>query len=147
MLGKKTISVDEFKATTETEEPALDPTLVQLMIGEIRQYLDTLEPYVVTAESGSPEPASIEQVRAAHSLAGSLELAPLGDEAELAKGLERYLESRAWSGQLPGAEEARLLRSSLDRFSERLAILEQKADAESFAESDESLISQFAGPL
>ena len=45
----------------EPEEPGLDPTLVQLMIGEIRQYLDTLESYVSGVESGSTEKANIDQ--------------------------------------------------------------------------------------
>ena len=124
----------------EEAEEELDPTLVQLMTGEIRQYLEVLEPFVAAVESGAPIKASIDQVRTAHSLVGSLALAPAGDEPDLARALERYLQAQSWAGQLPRAEAAEVLRACLGRFALRVAVLEGSAEADSYTPTDVSLI-------
>lgn len=141
----------EVAGSGQTEAPAadeagsdseIDPTLLQLMSGEIRQYLDALEPFVAAAESGTPLKVGIEQVRTAHSLVGSLSLAPAGDEALLAASLERYLQAQSWADQRPSEEAATTLRSVIDRFKARLAVLDGSAQADAFAAEDAALIEQ-----
>ncbi|HKJ17715.1 MAG TPA: Hpt domain-containing protein [Xanthomonadales bacterium] len=129
------------QASEQTDQGTHDSTLIQLMVGEIRQYLDALEPYVSAAESGSPVKASIDQVRAVHSLAGSLALAPAGDEAKLARVLEGYLQAQSWADKLPNSKAGETLRACLQRFEHRLAVLDGRQEAATFAANDEALIS------
>ena len=67
------------------ESGAMDPILRQLMLGEIRGYLSELERFVrdLAREAGQPVEPSL--VRAVHTLAGTLSMAPLGQEAEVAR--------------------------------------------------------------
>jgi len=127
----------------QVTEP-IDPTLAQLMAGEVRQYIEMLEPFVAAAESGSALKASIDQVRAAHSLVGSLAMAPAGDEPDLARVLEAYLQAQSWADQLPDKDAAKVMRACLKRFAARLAVLEGSADAESYGAKDQALIDQLA---
>lgn len=129
----------EAQAEAEAGED-IDPTLLQLMSGEIRQYLEALEPFVTAAESGTPLKVGIDQVRTAHSLVGSLALAPAGDEAQLAAALERYLQAQSWADQRPSEAAAVTLRAAMDRFRARLAVLDGSAQADSFASEDTALL-------
>ncbi len=124
------------------QEEGPDPTLVQLMVGEVRQYLDALEPFVAAVETGAPVKVTTDQVRTAHSLVGTLSLAPAGDEPELARALESYLQAQAWANQLPGTGASDILRACLQRIEGRLAILEGRADSASYPSKATELISQ-----
>ncbi|MDX1554907.1 MAG: Hpt domain-containing protein, partial [Xanthomonadales bacterium] len=128
------------EAVSADDRPEPDPTLVQLMSGEIRQYLAALQPFVDAADSDAPVKVSTDQVRTAHSLIGTLSLAPLGDETELAKALEGYLQAQAWANQVPGGRAAEVLRACLQRFEDRLAVLDGAADADSYARESAELI-------
>jgi len=110
------------------EEPAdaggMDPTLKQLMAGEIRGYLAELEQFVAALVAGAEQAVNPNVVRAAHTLAGTLSMAPLGQEAEVARELEQYLENRLNSDRPVTQHAVFCMQNCLHRFHQRLAVLE-----------------------
>ena len=121
--------VDEAgKAPAELEDllgaGAMDPTLQQLMIGEIRGYLVELEQFVGALVEGANQAVNPNLVRSIHTLAGTLSMAPLGQEAEVARALEHYLENRLNSDLPVTGKATACLQGSLHRFHQRLAVLE-----------------------
>ena len=71
----------------------IDPTLKQLMDGEIRGHLSELESFVSSLTAGKSQSATTSLVRSVHTLAGTLSMAPIGQEPEVARELELYLET------------------------------------------------------
>ena len=104
--------------------PAVDPELVQLMITEIRGHLAALEALVEGLAGGAIVVVSKDLVRAVHTLAGSFAMAPLGQEADAARALERYLELRLDGDEAIPAAAAIPLQTALHRFRQRLYVLE-----------------------
>jgi len=140
--------VDEIgKAPAELEDlldaGAMDPTLQQLMIGEIRGYLVELEQFVGALAEGASQAVNPNLVRSIHTLAGTLSMAPLGQEAEVARALEHYLENRL-NSDLPVTGKATFcLQGSLHRFHQRLAVLEDN-NTTTYPLDDEQLLDELS---
>jgi chemosensory pili system protein ChpA (sensor histidine kinase/response regulator) len=101
----------------------VDPTLMQLMAGEIQGYLAELESFVNGLVSGSKQAVTPALVRVVHTLAGTLSMAPLGQESAVARALESYLENRLANQQPATTAAALTLQTCLHRFHQRLSIL------------------------
>ena len=125
------------------EEP-IDPTLQQLMVTETRDYLSELEPLIDGLLAGAPQPVDSSLVRAVHTLAGTLAMAPLGQEAEVARGLERYLANRLQNDRPATPAAAHPLQACLHRFHQRLAVLEG-AHSATYPPEDARLLESLAG--
>ena len=107
----------------------VDPMLRQVMASEIRSYLEQLDSFVAGFATSSNQAISRDLVRAVHTLAGTFAMAPLGQEAEVARALERYLLNRQ-SNDLPATGSATgTLQNCLHRFHQRLYVLEHGAPA------------------
>jgi chemosensory pili system protein ChpA (sensor histidine kinase/response regulator) len=143
------VAGDEIPASVAPEpgpEPGLlhqggevDPTLKQLMVGEIGEYLSDLETFVNELLVGNSQTPSPELVRSVHTLAGTLAMAPLGQEVELARALENYLDNRLKSNRRVTNSAIIPLQTSLHRFHQRLAIL-QHGNPTSYPVKDDSLL-------
>ncbi|HLF29461.1 MAG TPA: Hpt domain-containing protein, partial [Xanthomonadales bacterium] len=112
-----------------------DNELARLMAAEISQYIADIERFV----SGSNFAADAQLVRSAHTLAGTLALSPLGQEAEVARGLERYFEALLTHDEIPGQEGKQAVLLCQHRFRQRLYILEN-GEATSYPLQDEQLL-------
>jgi chemosensory pili system protein ChpA (sensor histidine kinase/response regulator) len=139
------------QAVPETPEPALrspaepvDPTLLHLMIGEVQQNLSELETFVSGLLAGNPQEVSMDLVRAVHTLAGTFAMAPLGQESQLARGLENYLEGRLKSATEVSTAATFTLQTCLHRFHQRLAVLEDGNET-SYPLDDEQLLAELDG--
>jgi chemosensory pili system protein ChpA (sensor histidine kinase/response regulator) len=122
---------------------AMDPTLKQLMAGEIEGYLAQLEGFVNGLVSGSNQVITPGLVRAAHTLAGTLAMAPLGQEAAVARALEKYLDNRL-NRDRPATQAAALAaQTCLHRFHQRLSIL-QVGNATTYPLDDDQLLADLA---
>jgi chemosensory pili system protein ChpA (sensor histidine kinase/response regulator) len=122
---------------------APDPTLKRLMIGEIRSYLADLENFVAALAAGSNQPVNPNLVRAVHTLAGTLSMAPLGQEAEVARALEHYLDNRLNSDREVTDAATFCMQCCLHRFHQRLSVLEDD-QAVTYPLDDEQLLRELA---
>jgi len=121
----------------------MDPTLKQLMIGEIRGYLAELEHFVEALASGSGQAVSPNLVRAIHTLAGTLSMAPLGQEADVARALEGYLENRLNSDRPVTQQALTGMQTCLHRFHQRLSVLETDS-TKTYPREDRALLDELA---
>jgi chemosensory pili system protein ChpA (sensor histidine kinase/response regulator) len=110
--------------TAAPDEEGIDPALAQLLIGEIRQHLGELETLVAGLSEGAAQDVTSDHVRAVHTLAGNFSMAPLGEESQVARALEAYLENRLNSDRPVTDMAAEPLRIALHRFHQRLYVLE-----------------------
>jgi chemosensory pili system protein ChpA (sensor histidine kinase/response regulator) len=122
----------------------IDPTLKQLMAGEISGYLAEFEEFVSKLLEGNKQQPSAGLVRSLHTLAGTLAMAPLGQEAAVAKAVENYLDNRLKSERRVSMAAARALQTSLHRFHQRLSILED-GNATSYPLEDSQLLAELEG--
>ncbi|MGD8578132.1 MAG: Hpt domain-containing protein, partial [Lysobacterales bacterium] len=122
----------------------VDPTLRQLMIGEIQSYLGEFESFADGLASGQDQAVSPNLVRAAHTLAGTLSMAPLGQEGDVARALEDYLDNRLKTDRPVAAASSLPVQTALHRFHQRLFVLEEGA-AETYPLEDERLLANLAG--
>ncbi|HSM10550.1 MAG TPA: Hpt domain-containing protein, partial [Lysobacter sp.] len=122
----------------------MDPTLRQLMVSEIGGYLSELECLVDDLSKGANTAVEAGLVRAVHTLAGTLSMAPLGQEAEVARALERYLDNRLKSDRPVTGQALRTVQTCLHRFHQRLGVLED-GHAVSYPLDDERLLAELAG--
>ncbi|MEX0915436.1 MAG: Hpt domain-containing protein, partial [Wenzhouxiangellaceae bacterium] len=80
----------------ETDLPELegmDPTLVQLMVKEINDHLETIDRWIETSHrQGWPADVDRDLIRSVHTIKGTLRLAPIGDEADSMQLIEEYLQ-------------------------------------------------------
>jgi len=125
-------------------EPSLDPALLQIMVGEVRQYLAELKSFVVGLASGSDQEVSINLIRSTHTLAGTFAMTPLGQEAELARGLENYFDDRRKNDSPVTTGASAMIQNCLHRFHQRLAILEGRNEA-TYPLTDSRLLEEIAG--
>ncbi|MEE8339802.1 MAG: Hpt domain-containing protein [Xanthomonadales bacterium] len=137
--GEKTTTVED-----SLPEPPVDPALLQIMVGEVRQYLAELESFVAGLASGSDQEASISLIRSVHTLAGTFAMTPLGQEAELARGLENYLDDRRKSDSPVTTGASATMQNCLHRFRQRLAILQGRNEA-TYPLTDSRLLAEIAG--
>jgi chemosensory pili system protein ChpA (sensor histidine kinase/response regulator) len=131
-------------AADDAQEAAIDPALARLMIGEIRQHLGELETLVAGLLDDGQQDVNDEHVRAAHTLAGNFSMAPLGQESQVARALEAYLENRLNSERAVTAAATDALRAALHRFHQRLYVLESGNTA-TYPLDDAALLELLAG--
>ena len=75
------------------ELKGLDPTLIQLMIKEIGEHLQTIEQWVdKSRQQGWPEDISSDLILSLHTIKGTMRLAPIGHEADNLQAVENYLQ-------------------------------------------------------
>ena len=132
------IEPEELPQTGET-----DPDLVQLMVAETQGYLAELDVLVTGLLSGSSQAVTQGLVRAMHTLAGTLAMAPLGQEAEVARALENYLDNCLKKDRPATDAAATVAQTCLHRFHQRLYILEG-GNATSYPLNDEQLLADVA---
>ncbi len=125
-------------------KPPVDPALLQIIVGEVQQYLAELEPFVTGLAAGSDQEVSAELIRSVHTLAGTLAMAPLGQEVELARGLENYLDKRRRIDAPVTTGAAATMQTCLHRFHQRLAILQGRNEA-TYPLEDQQLLARIAG--
>ena len=118
----------------------MDPTLKQLMEGEIHSYLEQLEAFVSELASGAKQTVTQEMLRAVHTLAGTFAMAPLGQESQVAKALEHFLEDRMKKGRPVDGSSIAKLQVCLHRFHQRLSVL-QDGNTISYPLDDTELLS------
>jgi len=130
-------------AVTEVPETAsgiaVDAELAGLMMNEIRQYSEDLGNFVDQLIKGDVAEVRSDLVRSMHTLASTLAMSPLGQEAELARALEHYLERQQAQSTVPGRDAIQPLQICLHRFHQRLFILEE-GHATSYPLEDEQLL-------
>jgi len=140
----ETITTEEGISATETTSAHADEELARLMKLEIRQAVTGLEEFTFADVDGSSSAdVTGELIRSVHTLAGTLALSPLGQEAELARGLERYLETLQLHDRNASPEAKPVIQNCLHRFRQRLAILEH-GNATSYPLEDHQLLAQLA---
>jgi chemotaxis protein histidine kinase CheA len=129
----------------ETPAPAdtIDTGLQQVMKAEIQEHLNTLQNLVDGLNSGADQPVDTGMVRAAHTLAGTFAMAPVGQEADVARALERYLEDLQKKNLRATASAITTLQICLHRFCQRLSVLEDGVTT-SYPLTDEQLLADVA---
>ena len=137
--GEEATAIEESSA-----EPPVDPALLQIMVGEVRQHLTGLESFIAGLASGSDQEVSIDLIRSVHTLAGTFAMAPLGQESELARGLEIYLEGRRESDAPVTTGASVTMQTCLHRFHQRLAILEGR-NKTTYPLEDSRLLAEITG--
>ena len=136
-------SAVEEPERAEPESAGQDPELARLMIAEVSSKLSELDAFVDGLAGGAVPVVSGKLVRAVHTLAGNFALAPLGQEADVARGLEAFLEKRL-KGDMTVEESALpTLQTALHRFRQRLYVLKSGNDA-SYPLDDTELIAGLA---
>ncbi|MEE4218356.1 MAG: Hpt domain-containing protein [Xanthomonadales bacterium] len=142
------VSVTEMPEEPQPAEPTaaapadgVDPTLIQLMITEVREHLQDLEAFVNGIADGAIAIVTDRLVRAVHTIAGNFAMAPLGQEAAVAKALENYLENRQKSDLPVTASATMPLQTALHRFHQRLYVLESGNET-CYPLDDKSLLRQ-----
>src|SRR5690625_4035554 len=112
-------------AVSAPELEGLDSTLVELMVRELSENMETLDAWVAEAEtSDRPTPASDALVRAVHTMKGTMRLAPIGSEDNTAQVLELYLEELTHSRQIPEQEGLQTITACKALFRKRLKRLQ-----------------------
>jgi hypothetical protein len=114
------------------------------MLGEIRGYLSELECFVRDLAQAVGQAVEPQLVRAVHTLAGTLSMAPLGQEAEVARALEDYLDNRLKSDRPVTQQALFTVQTCLHRFHQRAATLED-GEATSYPRHDAVLLDDLAG--
>jgi len=127
--------------TAASPGESADTELANLMIQEIREYSDLLSGFITQLVKGDVGEVSVELVRAIHTLASTLAISPLGQEAEVARSLEHYLERQQAQGTLPERSAIPSLQTCLHRFLQRLFILEE-GHATSYPMEDTDLLAE-----
>lgn len=131
---------DEDVAGLPAAIESTDTELASLMIQEIRQYCDTLGAFITQLIKGEASEVSAGLVRAMHTLASTLAMSPLGQEAEVARSLEHYLERQQAQGTVPDRSAIAPLQICQHRFLQRLFILED-GHASTYPLEDAQLLS------
>ncbi|HKX54940.1 MAG TPA: Hpt domain-containing protein, partial [Xanthomonadales bacterium] len=112
-------------ATSPEIPAAADAELAALMMQEIRQYSGLLKDFISRLVKADVSEVDGSLVRAIHTLASTMAISPLGQEAEVARSLEHYLERQQAQGTVPGRDALPTLQTCLHRFLQRLFILEE----------------------
>ncbi len=130
-----------IKLDSPIPDSGIDPTLKQLMEGEILGYVNELEGFVNGLIAGKSQAATPELIRAMHTLAGTFAMAPLGQEAEVARSLENYLENRLAKDRKVTVGATGATQHCLHRFHQRLHVL-QDGNPTSYPVDDSELIAE-----
>jgi chemosensory pili system protein ChpA (sensor histidine kinase/response regulator) len=111
-------------AAEGTEPSSEDPELVRLMVAEIGSHLAELGAFVNGLADGAVPVISGSLVRAVHTLAGNFAMTPLGQERDVARALETFLEERLNGNMTVPDSALPSLQTALHRFQQRLYVLE-----------------------
>ncbi len=112
-------------AATNAELEGLDPTLIELMVKELSENLETLDEWVEHNRDTDMRRAIDDRlVRAVHTMKGTMRLAPVGSENDTAQILEQYLEELAHSGDSPDEAGLVAILACQELFHKRLGRLE-----------------------
>jgi hypothetical protein len=103
------------------EAGAMDPILRQLMLGDPRLPVE-LERFVRDLAQKAGQAVDQHLVRAVHTLAGTLSMAPVGQEAEVARALEDYLDDRLKNDHPVTQQALFTMQTCLHRFHQRVAV-------------------------
>jgi chemosensory pili system protein ChpA (sensor histidine kinase/response regulator) len=145
-LGERAILAAEGKLEAEVEEPQplppeledLDPTLIELMVKELSDNLESFNDWLADAEeNGQPAVINEPMVRIVHTMKGTMRLAPIGDESETAQILEAYLEELSLCGSPPSKFGLEAMRRCASLFEKRLARLQGEMISEADFETAE----------
>ena len=128
---------------TPEDVNVIDPALQQLMVAEITQQLVELEELVKGLMRNQEQQPGKSLVRAIHTLAGNLAMAPLGQETEVARSLESFLEKCQKNGTAIKPSATRTLQTCLHRFHQRLASLESGVET-TYPMEDSELLDELA---
>src|SRR6056297_3504617 len=110
------------------ELEGLDPTLVQLMVKEIKDHLETIDRWIETSRrQGWPADVDRDLIRAVHTIKGTLRLAPLGDEADSLQLIEEYLQEVLDTDSEPGEASVELMEDLRSLLGKRLDRLQRRA--------------------
>ncbi|MGK7294681.1 MAG: Hpt domain-containing protein [Candidatus Wenzhouxiangella sp. M2_3B_020] len=125
-LKSRIASVGEEAELPELE--GLDPTLIQLMIKEIGDHLETIDRWIeASRESGWPADVDRDLIRSVHTIKGTLRLAPIGDEAESMQMVEEYLQELLDTDTVPRQAAVGLMEDLRTMLGKRLERLQRKA--------------------
>ncbi|MDT8409726.1 MAG: Hpt domain-containing protein, partial [Wenzhouxiangellaceae bacterium] len=112
------------------ELEGLDPTLVQLMIKEIGDHLQTVDEWInASRKQGWPAVVNRDLIRSIHTIKGTLRLAPIGNEADSMQIIEEYLQEILDTDSEPAEEIVDLIEDLRVMLGKRLERLERKAVA------------------
>src|SRR5699024_7494162 len=125
-------------AATNAELEGLDPTLIELMVKELSENLESLDEWVEhNRDADRPQAIDDRLVRAVHTMKGTMRLVPIGSENDTAQVLEQYLEELAHSGDAPDDAGLEAILACQDLFHKRLSRLQGEAvDDEEFDSGD-----------
>jgi chemosensory pili system protein ChpA (sensor histidine kinase/response regulator) len=133
-------------AVTQDSAPqpeGMDSGLQQVMMAEIQQHLGTLKAFADGLGSGTGLTPDGDLVRAVHTLAGTFSMAAVGQEAEIARALENYLENRLKKELTVTGTASAAVQTCLHRFYQRLSVLES-GNQETYPLSDEQLLTELS---
>jgi chemosensory pili system protein ChpA (sensor histidine kinase/response regulator) len=126
--GKLPTAAEAADAELPPELEGLDPTLIDLMIKELSENLETLDDWLNEAEENGHASAIDERmVRAVHTMKGTMRLAPIGDETETGQILEAYLEELSLCSAEPTAAGLEAMQRCARLFHHRLDRLQGQA--------------------
>jgi len=121
----------------------MDPALRNVMVGEVRGHIATLEEFANRLAAGSSQEVSRDLVRAAHTLAGTFGMSPVGQESQVARALEAYL-GKCMDQKKPVTQSAaQTMQTCLHRFSQWVYVLETD-EAASYPLDDQQLLGELA---
>jgi len=138
--------IEEATAETAAPEPVsdgLDPGLREVMLTEIQQHVTTLQEFCEGLLTGNRQAVETGLVRAVHTLAGTFAMAPVGQEADVARALEAYLENRQKMDRPASNMATTAIQTCLHRFNQRLYVLEN-GNADSYPTDDQPLLNLLA---
>lgn len=128
-------------AATQKQVETSDPTLKTLICKELSDKLITLKGLMDDVLKDHDSVVNDEHIIAAHTIAGTTALEPLGREPEIAKALEGFLEAQKQSRKSFNDTAVWAIATSLAHLETCLAIHEGDADA-SLTEDEQSQIDQ-----
>jgi chemosensory pili system protein ChpA (sensor histidine kinase/response regulator) len=122
------------------QEP-VEPTLKELICKELAENLTLLRALMERVTRDSSTIANADEIRAAHTIAGTTALQPLGKESEIAKALEGFLEAQSRSGKAFSNTTVWTIATGLGHLETCLAIHDGDASTE-LADNEDSQIEQ-----
>lgn len=113
---------------TLPELEGLDEQLVQLMVKEISDHLESVDAWINGSRTqGWALPVDRDLIRSVHTIKGTLRLAPVGDEAESMQLIEEYLQELADTEAAPSDDAIVLIEDMRTMLAKRLERLNQEA--------------------
>ncbi|MDX1625175.1 MAG: Hpt domain-containing protein, partial [Wenzhouxiangellaceae bacterium] len=132
---------DRVRSIGEEEElpelEGVDPTLVQLMIREVSDHLESIDGWINRSrQQGWAEPVDRDLIRAVHTIKGTLRLAPIGNEAESMQLIEEYLQELEDTDAEPDESAVTLVEDMRTMLGKRLDRLRGEAVSTQHFETD-----------